>query len=212
MPCARPLLAAARVAAPFLCAASAAASASLVVVALFPVGLPFRRANLLGEALATARPAGGCTAGLVALGWAARTLVGLEGWRLGVVSLSASLSKVDACTSALPSHCRCSTIAAHPMAAAWLRQKGEGAGEGEGEGEGVGVRVRVRVRVLELGLWLGRGRGSHHSAACRAASASASARARSAAACFRGRGRLRLRGRGGLRLRGRGRGSGRGRG
>ena len=121
MPCARTLLAAARVAAPFLCAASAAASASLVVVALFPVGLPFRRADLLGAALATARPAGGCTAGLVGLGWA-RTLVGLEGWRLGVASLSASLSKVDACTSALPSHCRCSTIAAHPIAVAWLRQ------------------------------------------------------------------------------------------
>ena len=122
VPCVRPLLAAARVAAPFLCAASAAASASLVVVALFPVGLPFRRADLLlGAALATARPAGGCTAGLVGLGWA-RTLVGLEGWRLGVVSLSASLKTVDACTSALPSHCRCSTIAAHPIAVAWLRQ------------------------------------------------------------------------------------------
>ena len=92
VPCARPLLAAARVAAPFLCAASAAASASLVVVALFPVGLPFRRANLLGEALATARPAGGCTAGLVALGWAARTLVGLAGWlifgeRIGLLGM-----------------------------------------------------------------------------------------------------------------------------
>ena len=51
VPCARALLAAARVAAPFLCAASAAASASLVVVALFPVGLPFRRADLLGAPL-----------------------------------------------------------------------------------------------------------------------------------------------------------------
>ena len=50
VPCARPLLAAARVAAPFLCAASAAASASLVV-ALLRVGLPFRRADLLGAAL-----------------------------------------------------------------------------------------------------------------------------------------------------------------
>ena len=120
MPCARTLLAAARVAAPFLCAASAAASASLVV-ALLRVGLPFRRADLLGATLATAHPAGGCTAGLVGLGWA-RILVGLEGWRLGVVSLSASLKTVDACTSALPSHCRCSTIAAHPIAVAWLRQ------------------------------------------------------------------------------------------
>jgi len=119
VPCARTLLAAARVAAPFLCAASAAASASLVVT-LFRVGLPFRRADLLGATLATAHPAGGCTAGLVGLGWA-RTL-GLEGWRLGVVSLSASLKTVDACTSALPSHCRCSTIAAHPIAVAWLRQ------------------------------------------------------------------------------------------
>ena len=94
VPCARTLLAAARVAAPFLCAASAAASASLVV-ALFRVGLPFRRADLPGATLATAHPAGGCTPGL-GLGWA-RTL-GLEGWRLGVVSLSASLKKVDACT------------------------------------------------------------------------------------------------------------------
>ena len=53
VPCARTLLAAACVAAPFLCATSAAASASLVV-ALLRVGLPFlvRRADLLGAALA----------------------------------------------------------------------------------------------------------------------------------------------------------------
>eukprot|EP00964_Phaeocystis_antarctica_P021372 scaffold11855_cov61-Phaeocystis_antarctica.AAC.4 len=103
MPGTGTLLAAARVAAPFLCAASAAASASLVV-ARFRAGLLFRR-NLLGETLATTGPAGGCT-------------LGLAGWRRGVASVSASVKRLDACTSAFPSHCRCSTIAAHPMAVA----------------------------------------------------------------------------------------------
>ena len=62
----RTLLAAARVAAPFFCAASAAASASLVV-ALFRVGLLFRRIDLLGVTLATTDSAGGCSLGLASL-------------------------------------------------------------------------------------------------------------------------------------------------